>query len=248
MLPIDHIGVAVKDGKGMEDLLVELVNSGPSLPEDIDSQGVRVRFYGHGTNLETLESLQVDSAVARHLEKRGEGLHHIAFRVSDAQRQLERMVRAGFRPLTDTPISGAGGKSIFFLHPKDTGGILVEFCQPRPQYSVQFISCTELEKTMRATGYCTTNPNSLGHVVTSDGLPARCQSLVVHNASFKVWQLNPDPPSVPTLISEVSKASHYAHFLQEFWPNAHLVILPETLQPECLPPVLMNFWSSLGNE
>ncbi len=248
MLPVDHIGIAVKDGKIIENLLDELVNSGSSLPEDIDLQGVRVRFYGRDTRLETLESFRVDSAVAKHLEKRGEGLHHVAFRVTDAQLQLERMARAGFRPLTDTPIPGAGGKSIFFLHPKDTCGILFEFCQPHQQYSVQFISCTELEKMMRSTGYCTSDENSLRHVVTSEELPARCQSLVVHNASFKIWNQRPDPPSVPTLISEVSTASHSAQSLQVLWPNAHLVVLPENSQPECLPPVLINFWSSLENE
>ncbi len=247
MLPVDHIGVAVHDGMAIEGLLSRLAHAAPALPENVDQQGIRVRFYGSDTHLEVLESLDASSAVARYLSKHGEGLHHIAFRVADAQLHLERMQAAGFQPLTETPVRGAGGNSIFFLHPKQTCGILVEFCQPNNQYSVQFTSCTELEQIMQTTGYCISPGESPGHVVTGGALPQICQSLVVHNTSRQLSQKELVPPSVPILISEISAASKDAYALQEQWTSAQLITLPESSQLRCLPAVLLNFWASLDN-
>ena len=248
MLPIDHIGVAVHDGRVMEDLLKKLANSTSSPPEDLDSQGIRVRFYGRGTKLETLQPLSADSTVARYLSKRGEGMHHIAFRVTNAQAQLERMRAAGFQPLTEKPIPGADGKHIFFLHPEDTCGILVEFCQPDKQYAVRFESCKELEQRLLSTGHCVPCDETPGHIVSGGPLPERCRSLVLHNASSKLSQQKPDTPRVPVLISEVSSASAHAQALQAKWPKAELVILPKNSQCKYLPAVLLDFWSSLENE
>ncbi|MXW13704.1 MAG: VOC family protein [Rhodothermaceae bacterium] len=247
MLPIDHIGVAVHDDRVMDSLLKKLANSAPSLPEDIDAQGVRVRFYGDGTKLETLQPLNADSTVARFLSKRGEGLHHIAFRVANAQAQLERMRAAGFQPLTENPIPGANGKLIFFLHPRDTCGILVEFCQPNKQYAVRFESCNELEQRMLSTGHCIPCDETPGHVVSGGPVPEKCRSLVLHNASSKLSRGKPDAPSVPVLISEASSASTHAQALQEQWPKAELIILPENSQLKLLPTALLDFWSSLEN-
>ena len=247
MLPIDHIGVAVHDGRIMENLLKKLADSTSSLPEDIDAQGVQVRFYGDGTKLETLQPLNADSTVARYLSKRGEGLHHIAFRVANAQAQLERMRAAGFQPLTEKPIPGANGKRIFFLHPRDTCGILVEFCQPNNPYAVRFESCDELEQHLLSTGHCIPCDETPGHVVSGGPLPEKCRSLVLHNASSKLSQEKPDAPPVPVLISEASSASTHAQALQAQWPKAELVILPENSQHKLLPAVLLDFWSSLEN-
>ena len=247
MLPVDHIGVAVHDGVVMETLLKKLAHSAPAPPEDVDQQGVRVRFYGSSTRLEILESLDINSVVARYLSKHGEGLHHIAFRVANVQQQLERMCTAGFQPLTKTPVPGADGKLIFFLHPKQTCGILVEFCQPGNQYAVQFESCIELEKVMRTTGHCIPLVESFGHVVTSGTLPEISQSLVLHNVSLQLSQQELEAPTVPTLISETSAASSFAYALQKQWPDAQLIILPENSQHKCLPNVLIDFWASLEN-
>lgn len=247
MLPIDHIGVAVHDDRVMDSLLNKLADSTSSLPEDINAQGVRVRFYGDGTKLETLQPLNADSTVARYLSKRGEGLHHIAFTVANAQAQLERMRTAGFQPLTEKPIPGANGKRIFFLHPRDTCGILVEFCQPNKQYAVRFESCNGLEQRMLSTGHCIPGDETPGHVVTGGPLPEKCRSLALHNTSSKLSREKPDTPSVPVLISEASSASTHAHALHEQWPKAELVILPDNSQHKLLPNVLLDFWSSMEN-
>lgn len=248
MLPLDHIGVAVHNGRVVESLLKKLANSTSSMPEDIDSQGIQVRFYGSGsTKLETIQPLNADSTVARYLSKHGEGLHHIAFSVADAQAHLERMRTAGFQPLTEKPIPGTDGKCIFFLHPRDTCGILVEFCQPNQQYAVRFESCTELEEHLLLTGHCIPPDDHHTHIVSSGHLPERCRSLVLHNASIKLSQEKPVPPPVPILISEVSSASTYAQALQAQWTEAELVILPEHSQQKLLPAILLDFWSSLEN-
>jgi len=248
MLPIDHIGIAVDSGMEMEHLIKKLAHSTSALPEDVDEQGVRVRFYGSGTCLEVLEPLNANSAVARFLSKHGEGLHHIAFRVANAELQLARMRAIGFQPLTEVPISGANGKHIFFLHPKQTCRILVEFCQPRKQYRVRFNACPELERIMQLTGHCIPPDTSPDHIVTGGPVPQRCQSLVLHNISSRLSQHKFDLPSVPVLISETSDASHNVYALLAKFPEAQVAILPESSQPKCLPEVLLNFWESLKNE
>ncbi len=247
MLPIDHIGVAVHDGRVMESLLHKLANSFSSLPEDIAEQGVRVRFYGSGTQLEILQPLKAKSTVARYLSKRGEGLHHIAFRVANVQEQLERMRASGFQPLTDTPIPGANGKRIFFLHPRETCGILVEFCQPNKQYAVEFNSCHELEHHLRLTGHCLPSDTTSRHIVSSGPLPGQCQSFVLHNTSSKYSSNVPVLPPIPVLISDVSSEVIHAQTLQSQWPNAEIVLLPASLQHTLLPAVLLDFWESVEN-
>ena len=249
MLPVDHIGIAVSDGTAVERLLMKLADSAPALQEDIDSQGVRVRFYGSGTSLETLEALVAESPIAKYLEKRGEGLHHIAFRVADVQAHFDRMRAAGFQPLTEAPVPGASGKSIFFLHPRDTHGFLVEFCQSEKQYPVSFEQCAELEEIMQKTGYCCSpSQQSSGHVVTSNVPPKASKSLVLHNVSLALSRGEIDAPRVPTLISEVSKDANYAQLLASQWPEAQLVILPENLQLKHLPAILLEFWASMEDE
>ena len=247
MLPLDHIGMATHDGSALEDVLRKLAQCEPALPKNIDHQGVQVRFYGRGTRLEILESIDDRSALAQHLLKRGEGLHHIAFRVANAEWQLNRMRAAGFTPLTETPTIGAGGKRIFFLHPHDTCGVLIEFCQPMNQYAVKFEHCDALEEVMISTGFCTSVGETVGHVVTSEAIPQNCHSLVIHNVSSKFCRKRATAPHVPILISEISAQSSFAYELFKQWTTAQLVILPKSVQPTSLPAVLLDFWASIDN-
>jgi len=248
MLPLDHIGIATYNGLVLEDLLGKLAQYPPALPENIDHQGVQVRFYGRGTHLEILESIDASSTLAQHLQKRGEGLHHIAFRVADAELQLNRMREAGFNSLTEMPIPGAGGKHIFFLHPHDTCRVLVEFCQPTNQYAVKFDHCTELEQTMMSTGYCIPAEKTTEHVVTSESIPPNCKSVVIHNASSKFYGQKVAVPNVPILISEFTSQSSFAYELLKQWTTAQIVVLPQRVQHTSLPAVLLDFWASVENE
>jgi len=245
MLLVDHIGIATHDAMILEKLLKKLAQYSSVVPQEVAQQGVRVRFYGKDTRIEVLESIYETSALARFLAKRGDGLHHIAFRVNDIQCQFERMVKEGLQPLTDTPVSGSEGKRIFFLHPRDTCGVLVEFCQPTNQYTVLFQHCDELEKEMVSSGYCIASESALEHVVSSKGVPNNSRSIVIHNASSKLLSQKIKPPSMPVLISEVSSQSRSAHALQSLWTTAQVVVLPEGTQQKCLPAVLLDFWESV---
>jgi methylmalonyl-CoA epimerase len=130
MPALEHIGIAVDDAEVVVDLYRDLLDVLPYKTETVDEQKVRTHFLSAGAaKLELLEATAADSPVAKYVEKRGEGLHHLAFDVDDADAALERLDDAGYRTLSDTPRPGADGKRIFFLHPKDTHGVLVEFCE-----------------------------------------------------------------------------------------------------------------------
>lgn len=130
---LEHLGVAVRDAQAAADLLRRLLGAEPYKTETVESEGVRTVFLdAGGPKVELLEALGPDSPVARHLERRGEGLHHVAFEVNDLDAALARARAEGIRVLTDPPKPGADGKRIAFLHPKDTGGVLVELCQTDP--------------------------------------------------------------------------------------------------------------------
>jgi methylmalonyl-CoA epimerase len=133
MIPLDHVGIAVDDAAAALDLYETLLDVLPYKSEAVTTQQVRTHFLAAGgTKLELLEALGPDSPIARHVARRGEGLHHLAFEVPDADAALQRLQDAGLRTLSDTPQPGADGKEIFFLHPKDTCGVLVEFCASTP--------------------------------------------------------------------------------------------------------------------
>jgi methylmalonyl-CoA/ethylmalonyl-CoA epimerase len=126
---IDHLGIAVKDlqkaRRYYEDVL-GLVCEGE---EEVPSQKIRTAFYNvGGVHLELLEATSEDSPVAKFLEKRGEGIHHLAFKTDGVQAQLNQAKEKGVRLINDTPTIGAGGKNIAFLHPASTMGVLTEFC------------------------------------------------------------------------------------------------------------------------
>ena len=130
---LEHVGIAVGDPEAVARLYETLLGTRPYKQERVEHEGVQTHFLAAGTvKLELLEALGADSPVARFLEKRGEGLHHLAFEVRDIHAQMQRLRELGFTPLSDEPRTGADGKLIFFLHPKETHGVLIEFCQSKP--------------------------------------------------------------------------------------------------------------------
>lgn len=130
---LEHIGIAVRDINASLEHFRILFGTSPYKTEDVESEGVRTHFFdAGGTKIELLESLRDDSPIARFLEKRGPGLHHLAFSSADAEADAVRLKNAGYRVLGDGPKPGADGKLIFFVHPSDTEGVLMEFCMPAP--------------------------------------------------------------------------------------------------------------------
>ena len=133
MIKLDHIGIAVEQAEAVKTLFRQLLSKDTYKTEDIVSQGVRTHFIDAGTaKLELLESISPDSPVAKFIAKRKEGIHHIAFEVLNIQSTWKRLKRQGFTPLS-APQPGADQKLIFFLHPKETHGMLIEFCQKQRQ-------------------------------------------------------------------------------------------------------------------
>ncbi|MDK2855578.1 MAG: methylmalonyl-CoA/ethylmalonyl-CoA epimerase [Bacillota bacterium] len=127
---VDHIGIAVADLQKALKLYEETLGIKCAGVEEVAEQKVRTAFLPVGdTEIELLESTDPTSTVARFIEKRGEGIHHIALRVDDIKTALEKMKAAGIRLLDEVPRPGAGGARIAFLHPKDTGGVLIELIE-----------------------------------------------------------------------------------------------------------------------
>lgn len=130
---IDHIGIAVRSIDDKIKLYRDVLGLEFLGDEIVESQGVRVAFFKLGESmLELLEPTRDDSPVAKYLEKNGEGIHHLAVGTDDIQAARERASAHGLRLLSDAPLDGAHGKLISFVHPKDTGGVLVEFTQRGP--------------------------------------------------------------------------------------------------------------------
>lgn len=130
MSHVEHIGLAVDDIEAVVETFRDLFGREPYKAEAVTSQKVRTHFLDGGTTkLELLESLDEDSPVQRFLNRRGEGLHHLAFEVPDLEATLRRLRDAGFELLNETPQPGADDKNIAFVHPKQTHGVLVEFCE-----------------------------------------------------------------------------------------------------------------------
>ena len=120
----------MRDADAVARLYEDLIGAAPYKEETVEREGVRTHFIDAGTTkLELLEALGDESPIAKYLERRGEGLHHLAFEVDDIHAHMQQMRERGYTPLSDEPRPGADGKLIFFLHPKQTHGVLVEFCQ-----------------------------------------------------------------------------------------------------------------------
>ena len=127
---IEHIGIAVKDLDSSNALFAKLFGVPHYKIEAVASEGVRTSFFQSGPNkIELLEATHPDSAIAKFLEKKGEGIHHIAFAVENIEKEMERLEQEGFVVLPGFPKQGADNKIVAFLHPKGTNGVLVELCQ-----------------------------------------------------------------------------------------------------------------------
>ena len=127
---LDHVGIAVADIDRTLQVLHELLGESCYHTEAIERDGVRVHFVSGGTaKLELIEGLRAPSPMSRFIDKYGSGLHHLAFEVNDIRETHARVRKAGYEPIDPEPRKGAGGKHVFFLHPKDTAGVLIEFCQ-----------------------------------------------------------------------------------------------------------------------
>ena len=130
MQKVEHIGIAVKDLAIAVPLFEKLLNSPCYKTEQVESEMVNTAFFKQGeTNIELLASIDPDGVIARFIEKKGEGLHHIAFDVADIRAEMNRLKNEGFVLLSDDPKPGADNKLICFLHPKGTHGVLIELCQ-----------------------------------------------------------------------------------------------------------------------
>ena len=130
MKKVEHIGIAVKSFTNSIPLFEKLLNTDCYKTEMVESENVNTAFFKQGeTKIELLESTDPDGVVARFLEKKGEGVHHIAFDVEDIEAEMERMKKEGFILLNEKPKKGADNKLVCFLHPKTTNGILIELCQ-----------------------------------------------------------------------------------------------------------------------
>jgi methylmalonyl-CoA/ethylmalonyl-CoA epimerase len=134
MRKIEHIGIAVKDLGASNAVFEKLFGQPPYKLEEVASEGVRTSFFRSGPNkIELLEATREDSPIAKYIEKKGEGIHHIAFDVADIHAEIARMKEEGFTVLNETPKKGADGKLVAFLHPKTTNGVLIELCQDAPE-------------------------------------------------------------------------------------------------------------------
>jgi len=129
MLKVEHIGIAVKDFANAVPLFEKLLNSQCYKTEMVESEQVNTAFFAQGdTKIELVQSLTDDGVIARYIEKKGEGIHHIAIEVEDIYAEMERLKQEGFILLNETPKKGADNKLVCFLHPKSSNGVLVELC------------------------------------------------------------------------------------------------------------------------
>lgn len=129
MLKIEHIGIAVNELANAVPLFKKLLNTECYKTEVVESQQVNTAFFKKAeTKIELLESTSADGVIAKFIEKKGEGIHHIAFEVADIYAEMERLKDEGFILLNEQPKPGADNKLVCFLHPKNTNGVLIELC------------------------------------------------------------------------------------------------------------------------
>lgn len=132
MLKVEHIGIAVKDFETAIPLFSQLLNTECYKIEAVASEKVNTAFFKQGeSKIELLQSTQPDGVIAKFIDKKGEGIHHLAFETADIYAEMERLRGLGFVVLNDTPKDGADNKLVCFLHPKSTNGILIELCQEK---------------------------------------------------------------------------------------------------------------------
>ena len=130
MLKIEHIGIAVKNLEESNQLFAKLFGKTPYKIEEVASESVNTSFFKMGeSKVELLEATDPDSPITKFIEKRGEGIHHIAFDVADIHAEMKRLENEGFQLINEKPKPGADNKLVCFLHPKTTSGVLIELCQ-----------------------------------------------------------------------------------------------------------------------
>jgi methylmalonyl-CoA/ethylmalonyl-CoA epimerase len=130
MKKIEHLGIAVKDLEASNQIFEDILGESPYKSEEVESESVITSFFQTGeSKIELLQATNEGSAIAKFIEKKGEGLHHIAFAVDDIQAEIDRLKSKGYRMIHEKPKAGADGKIIAFMHPKSSNGVLVELCQ-----------------------------------------------------------------------------------------------------------------------
>jgi methylmalonyl-CoA/ethylmalonyl-CoA epimerase len=132
MRKVEHIGIAVKSLEVSIPLFEKMLNTNCYKTELVEGEKVNTAFFKIGeTKMELLESTTTDGVIAKYIDKKGEGVHHIAFDVEDIEAEMKRLQQEGFVLLNEQPKHGADNKMVCFLHPKTTNGILIELCQER---------------------------------------------------------------------------------------------------------------------
>ena len=127
---IEHVGIAVKDLNKSNPIFEKLLGEGSYKTETVEAEGVKTSFFKLGDQkIELLQATTNNSPVSKFLNKRGEGMHHLALHVEDIHKEIQRLENEGFSFVSKTPTNGADNKMIIFLHPKTTNGVLIELCQ-----------------------------------------------------------------------------------------------------------------------
>ncbi len=127
---IEHIGIAVKNLDEANKIYEQLLGTAPYKMEMVDSEGVNTSFFKTGeSKVELLQAIKDESAIAKFIAKKGEGIHHIAFAVKDIHKEIKRLKKEGYTIINENPKKGADNKLVCFVHPKNTKGVLIELCQ-----------------------------------------------------------------------------------------------------------------------
>ncbi|PDH45678.1 MAG: methylmalonyl-CoA epimerase [Bacteroidetes bacterium MED-G21] len=127
---IEHIGIAVKNLDEANKIYEQLLGTAPYKMEMVDSEGINTSFFKTGeSKVELLQAIKDESAIAKFIAKKGEGIHHIAFAVEDIHKEIKRLKKEGYTIINESPKKGADNKLVCFVHPKNTKGVLIELCQ-----------------------------------------------------------------------------------------------------------------------
>ncbi|UOE38680.1 methylmalonyl-CoA epimerase [Chryseobacterium oryzae] len=132
-MKLEHIGIAVKSLGVSDELFAKLLGKEHYKKESVEREGVITSFYEVGeSKIELLEASKEESAISKFIDKKGEGIHHLAFGVENILEEVERLKKEGFIFISEEPKEGADNKLVVFLHPKSTNGVLIELCQEKP--------------------------------------------------------------------------------------------------------------------
>ena len=130
MTKIEHIGIAVSNLEKANSIYTKILGLEPYKKEIVDSEGVITSFFQtKNTKIELLQGLDENNAISKFIDKKGEGIHHIAFEVENIEKEIKRLKKLGFKIINETPKKGADNKLICFIHPKSTHHVLIELCQ-----------------------------------------------------------------------------------------------------------------------